>query len=56
MATKVQDHRMADLLAISWAVAKEGGEAEQHLRDKCRWEQMSRTAVIAEWGDPRGWK
>jgi len=23
---------------------------EQQLRDKCRWEQMSRMAVASEWG------
>ena len=30
-------------------------EAELRLRAKCRWEHMTRTAVILEWGDPRDW-
>jgi hypothetical protein len=25
------------------------------LKDKCRWEAMSRYAVLKEWGDPREW-
>lgn len=30
-------------------------EALRMLSDKCRWEAMSRTAVVREWGDPREW-
>jgi len=30
--------------------------AELRLRAKCRWEKMTRIAVIMEWGDPRKWK
>lgn len=30
--------------------------AEEHLAAKCRHEQMSRTAVLMNWGDPREWK
>lgn len=44
---------MKDALRISRAIAKEGGKAEEWLRHKCNREQMSRTAVIIEWGDPR---
>jgi hypothetical protein len=33
-----------------------GSEAEQRLRAKCRWEWMTRPAVIMEWGDPRTWE
>ena len=25
------------------------------LKNKCRWEAMSRYAVLKEWGDPRKW-
>ena len=25
------------------------------LKDKCRWESMSRYGVLKEWGDPREW-
>ena len=40
---------------VSTEVRKQGGEAEERLAAKCRWEAMSRTAVILEWGDPREW-
>lgn len=33
----------------------EGGEIEERLRAKCRWEHMSRTAILTEWGDPATW-
>jgi hypothetical protein len=46
---------MAWAMKISSEVRELGGEAEEKLRHKCRWEQMSRTAVILEWGDPREW-
>ena len=29
--------------------------AEARLAAKCRHEQMSRTAVLMNWGDPRDW-
>jgi hypothetical protein len=44
------------LLTISREVRKKNASAEKRLRAKCRWEHMSRTAVINEWGDPRKWK
>ena len=40
---------------ISREIHKAGGEAEERLVAKCRWEAMSRLAVILEWGDPRTW-
>lgn len=40
---------------VSREIKVEGGEAEEKLAAKCRWEHMTRTAVILEWGDPRGW-
>lgn len=49
------DHIAKELLRIEREVREENGEAEQRLREKCRWERMSRTAVIREWGDPRNW-
>lgn len=30
-------------------------QAENLLRDKCRWEHMTRTGVLIEWGDPVTW-
>ena len=44
-----------EAMLISEEVRKEGGVAEQRLKDKCQWEHMSRTAVILNWGDPRKW-
>lgn len=44
-----------EVLKIHYEVSKQGGIAEQMLRDKCQWEHMSRTAVIKAWGDPRLW-
>ena len=38
---------------IGTEIAREGGAAEEWLRDKCNWEHMTRMAVILEWGDPR---
>ena len=29
--------------------------AAELLTHKCRWEAMSRYAVLREWGDPREW-
>lgn len=45
-----------EILKIEKEVRDQGGEPEKRLRDKCNWEQMSRTAVIRIWGDPRKWK
>jgi len=42
-------------LRVSREVAAEGGPAEEELCHKCRWEGMTRTGVILEWGDPREW-
>lgn len=39
---------LSDLRANSAAAYKK-------LQDKCRWEQMTLTAVLAEYGDPRLW-
>lgn len=43
-------------LQISREIAKIGGEMEDKLRNKCRWEQRTRTSIILEYGDPRLWK
>jgi len=43
-------------MEISKLVYKENGKAEELLRTKCRWEQMSRLDVIENWGDPRDWE
>ena len=42
-------------LNLSGKLYREGGVAEARLQAKCRREQMSRTAVLLEWGDPRDW-
>lgn len=47
---------MDEASKISSEIRSENGKAEQLLAAKCRWEHMSRTAVIREWGDPRNWK
>lgn len=46
---------MEEALKISLELYDSGTEAEERLRAKCNWEQMTRTAVIIEWGDPRKW-
>lgn len=43
-------------LQVSKEVKKAGGKAERELGEKCKWEHMSRMAVILEWGDPRKWR
>lgn len=40
---------------IQKEILKEGGEAEEKLKAKCRWEKMSRIKVVLEFGDPREW-
>ena len=47
---------MEEACKISSEVRAENKKAEERLAAKCRWERMSRTAVIREWGDPRNWK
>lgn len=50
------NREIVDLMRISFDVRNEGGDAERRLRNKCQHEHMTRTAVIAEWGDPRKWQ
>lgn len=38
-----------EIKALSEEIGVEGGERDKNLRDKCLWEHMSRTAVLAEW-------
>lgn len=49
------ERTMSWALDVSKALWKSGTEAEERLQAKCRWEAMTRTAVILEWGDPREW-
>ena len=51
-----KERTMEWALRVSREVREEGGEAEERLCAKCRWEHMIRTAVIMEWGDPRDWE
>jgi len=37
-------------------IYKENGERERMLREKCRREQMSRSKILMDWGDPAEWK
>jgi hypothetical protein len=46
---------LQDARRVSKEVSTVGGRAEELLRAKCRWEQMTRLAVLMEWGDPREW-
>lgn len=41
--------------ALSSKIRETDPRANDLLRAKCRWEGMTRTAVILEWGDPRTW-
>lgn len=60
MACKVcnQEHGnivCAATAALSRELREAGGEAEERLRAKCQWEQMTRSAVLHDYGDPSGW-
>ena len=46
---------MKQALKINAQVCRKGGWDEERLREKCKWEHMTRTAVIMEFGDPRLW-
>lgn len=48
--------KIKEALQISKELHQKGGKAEKRLQDKCKWEHMSRSAVIMEWGDPRTWE
>ena len=37
-------------------IRKNDPDAYYKLRCKCKWEHMTLTAVLREWGDPREWK
>lgn len=52
MPTRSRDE-MTRALAVSKALYHSGTKAEEWLRHKCRWEHMTRTAVILGYGDPR---
>ena len=43
------------VLQLSAEIRKENGERETRLRAKCRWEQMFRSRVLKEYGDPGFW-
>ena len=45
-----------EILNLSKEIQEEGGERLERLKAKCQWEQMSRTAVLMEWGDPAHWE
>lgn len=48
-----------EALGLSRLLAQGGTDelrdAQERLTAKCRHEQMSRTAVLMNWGDPREW-
>jgi hypothetical protein len=44
------------VINLNREIHRENGERERRLREKCRWEHMTRSAVLAEYGDPGEWK
>jgi len=44
-----------EILKLSKAIRHEDGLREKLLAAKCRWERMSRTAVLMQYGDPQDW-
>ena len=55
MPTNPEDRTMNWAIKVSKELREEAGEAEQRLKDKCKWEHMTRTGVLIDWGDPREW-
>lgn len=49
--TKVCD----ETLALSAEIRKEAGKRDERLRQKCRFEQQTRSAILKEYGDPANW-
>lgn len=41
---------------LSREIAVENGERERLLRAKCEWEERTRCAILAEYGDPANWR
>ncbi len=50
-----QQAEFQKLVALSREIRTENGEREQKLCAKCRWEHMTRTAVLKSYGDPKNW-
>lgn len=42
-------------LDLSEEIRAESGARDAALRSKCTWEQLSRCAVLKEYGDPAAW-
>ena len=54
---KVNDMEVTkEILALSKDIMEENSIREERLKAKCRWEHMSRTAVLGEYGDPANWE
>lgn len=44
-----------DIMELGAEIHREHGQREELLRYKCRWEAMSRPAVLMAYGDPATW-
>lgn len=44
-----------EILELSHKIRDENGKRDELLRAKCNWEQMTRCAVLREYGDPNTW-
>jgi hypothetical protein len=44
-----------EIAKLSREISAENGEREQRLRSKCEWEERTRCAILAEYGDPATW-
>ena len=40
---------------LSKEIHQENGKREELLRAKCRWEDMSRSFILIQYGDPAAW-
>lgn len=61
LVCKICDERHGSLvcdkaLRLSEEIRNEAGDRDLKLRHKCRWEQMTRAAILKEYGDPAAWK
>ena len=44
-----------EISRLSQELRLENGEREKRLLAKCNWEQMTRSAILHEYGDPKDW-
>lgn len=46
----------ADVIEMSREIRDEHGYRERLLQEKCKWEHLSRYAVLRRYGDPGSWQ